>query len=71
MRHGITFSRRQGGFVVALNGMLRGLILSPESDGGSIWRFISQWGDVSEHPNLVDAQTWASEVLLLDSHYPA
>lgn len=71
MRNAISFSRRQGGFVVSMNGTLSGMILSPESDGGNVWRFITQWGDIYEHKNLVEAQTWASEVLLLDAHYPA
>ncbi len=69
-RQRITFSRRLGGFVVSLNGALSGLILSPESDGGRLWRFISQWGDITEHESLCEAQSSASHALLLDSHYP-
>ncbi len=68
-RQRISFSRRLGGFVVSFNGMLTGLILSPENDGGSVWRFISQWGDLSEHDNLYEAQEYASRTVLLDFHF--
>lgn len=70
-RQNITFSRRLGGFVVSFNGTLTGLILSPENDGSRLWRFVSQWGDVSEHPSLFEAQDFASSAVLVDAHYPA
>ena len=70
-RQRITFSRRSGGFVVSFNGDLTGLILSPENDGGTLWRYVSQWGDVPEHTSLCEAQEHASSAVLLDAHYPA
>lgn len=71
MTRRVTFSRRIGGFIVSFNGVLAGMILSPESDGSTLWRFISQWGDLTEHESLFEAQDFASHSVLIDSHFPA
>lgn len=66
----IAFTRRHGGYVVTLNRVLAGLILTPEP-GESRWRFVSQWGDVYEHATLHEAQACATETLLWDRAVPA
>ena len=71
MAQRVSFSRRHGGFVVSFNGDLAGMILAPSHDGTHSWRFISQWGDMSEYPNCFEAQKAASEAVLIDHHYPA
>jgi hypothetical protein len=69
MNRKVTFSRRCGGFVVSFNGLMVGMILSPENDGGAVWRFISQWGDLYEFASLFDAQNQAAHAVLIDSHF--
>lgn len=65
----ITFSRRHGGYVVSMNGLLSGLILSPETDLENhfrYWRCISQWGDLTKHESLLEAKEHASRTVLYD-----
>lgn len=65
----ITFSRRHGGFTVSMNGLLSGMILSPETDIENryrYWRFISQWGDLTSHESLLDAKEHATRTVLYD-----
>ena len=61
----ITFSRNHGGYIVRLDRTLIGLILAPRPDERD-WRIITEHGDLSTAPTLLEAKRLAADYLLLD-----
>lgn len=61
----LTFTHHLGGYVVRMNRTLRGLILAPLPDDRD-WRILTEHGEMTTAPTLLEAKRLAADFLLLD-----